>query len=72
MNDFAKADLDRMLTDVAFKREMFERWNQYSTEKILAALDLSKRRNIRYGAMLQEFLNTYRLREGATALRNVN
>nr|QVE55563.1 RxLR effector protein 64 [Phytophthora cinnamomi] len=71
-NDFAKVDLDRMLVDGVFKLEMFERWNKYSTEKILATLDLSKRKNIPYGSILQEFLNTYRLRQGAANLRRGN
>ncbi|KAE8979919.1 hypothetical protein PF011_g22649 [Phytophthora fragariae] len=72
INDFAKKDLDRMLTDPAFKLEMFKRWNKHSTEKVMAALDLSKRKNAPYGPMLQEFLNTYRLRPGASAVRAGN
>jgi hypothetical protein len=59
-DDFAKATLDKMLASPAFKREMFEKWSTYKTEKILKTLDLNKRDYIPYASMLQEFLNAYR------------
>ncbi|KUF81368.1 hypothetical protein AM587_10003113 [Phytophthora nicotianae] len=59
-NDFARSNLDKMLSDPIFKMEMFQRWNaKYSADKIIRILDISKTKNIPYGAMLQEFLNTY-------------
>ncbi|ETK88568.1 hypothetical protein L915_07196 [Phytophthora nicotianae] len=59
-NDFARSNLDKMLSDPIFKMEMFQRWNaKYSADKVIRILDISKTKNIPYGAMLQEFLNTY-------------
>ncbi|KAG7391139.1 hypothetical protein PHYPSEUDO_005906 [Phytophthora pseudosyringae] len=60
-NDFAKADLDKMLANPAVKLEMFGRWHKYSTNKLLAKLDMSKTDNIPYAGMLLEYLNTYRV-----------
>ncbi|POM81880.1 Putative RxLR effector [Phytophthora palmivora] len=61
-NDFTTKILDNMLSNAAFKAEMFEKWNKYSVEKILKKLDVSKSKNIRYASMLQDFLNTYHRR----------
>ncbi|KAF4029845.1 RXLR domain-containing protein [Phytophthora infestans] len=59
-SDFATAKLEKMLSDPAFKSEMFKTWNaKYSTEKVITILDISKKKNIPYGPMLQDFLNTY-------------
>ncbi|POM66923.1 Putative RxLR effector [Phytophthora palmivora] len=61
-NDFTTKILDNMLSNAAFKVEMFEKWNKYSVEKILKKLDVSKSKNIRYASMLQDFLNIYHRR----------
>ncbi|EEY62274.1 secreted RxLR effector peptide protein, putative [Phytophthora infestans T30-4] len=59
-SNFSTAKLTKMLSDPAFKSEMFKTWNaKYSTEKVIAILDLSKKKNIPYGPMLQDFRNTY-------------
>ncbi|OWY91773.1 hypothetical protein PHMEG_00039509 [Phytophthora megakarya] len=50
--DFVKADLDKMLTSHSFMLSMFQKWDQYKTEKIISRLT-----NTKYNALLLEYLN---------------
>nr|QMU24858.1 PaRXLR34 [Phytophthora agathidicida] len=66
LSDFSKTTLDEMLNNPAYKHLMFDKWDQYTTNKILSTV-----KNEKYVAMLWEYLQAREAMVRAGVLKDI-